>query len=35
MKYDEYQRGLASMGYKFFDKLLVEQLKMKLFLINN
>ena len=30
-KYDGYQRGLASMVYKCFDKkLLIEQLKMKL-----
>ena len=30
-KYDVYQRGLASMIYKFFDKnLLMEQLKMKI-----
>ena len=35
-KYDGYQCGLASMVYKFFDKnFLVEQLKMKLFLIKN
>ena len=34
-KYDGYQRGLASMVYKLFDKLLVEQLKMKLYLIKN
>ena len=36
-KYDGYQRGLASMVYKFFDKkkLLLEQLKMKLYLIKN
>ena len=35
-KYDGYQRGLASMIYNFFDKkFLVEQLKMKLFLIKN
>ena len=35
-KYDGYQWGLASEVYKFFDKkLLVEQLKMKLFLIKN
>ena len=32
-KYDGYQRGLASMVYKFFDKKsLVVVLKMKLFL---
>ena len=32
-KYDGYQRGLASMVYKFFDKkYLVVVLKMKLFL---
>ena len=37
LKYDGYQRGLASMVYKFFDKknLLVVVLKMKLFLTNN
>ena len=35
-KYDEYQRGLVSMVYKFFDKkLLMEQLTMKLYLMNN
>ena len=35
-KYDGYQHGLASMVYKFFiKKLTVEQLKMKLYLINN
>ena len=35
-KYDGYQRGLASMEYNVFDKnLLVEQLKMKFFLIKN
>ena len=35
-KYDGYQRGLASMIHNFFDKkFLVEQLKMKLFLIKN
>ena len=36
LKYDGYQRGLASMVYKSFDKkLLVEQLKMKLYVIKN
>ena len=36
LKYDGYKLGLASMVYKFFDKkLLVEQLKMKLYLIRN
>ena len=31
LKYDGYQRGLASMFYKVFDKkLLVKQLKMKI-----
>ena len=36
LKYDRYQRGLASMVYKFLvTKLLVEQLKMKLYLIEN
>ena len=35
-KYDGYQRGLASMFYKFFDKnLLVELLKVKLYLKTN
>ena len=35
-KYDGYQRGLASMFYKCFDKnLLVELLKVKLYLKNN
>ena len=35
-KYGGYQRGLASVVCKFCDKtLLVEQLKMKLFLIKN
>ena len=35
-KYDGCQRGLASMIHNFFDKkFLVEQLKMKLFLIKN
>ena len=35
-KYDGYQRGLASMFYKFFDKnLLVELLKVKLYLKKN
>ena len=35
-KYDGYQRGLASLVYKFFDKkLLVEQLKNKLFKMKN
>ena len=35
-KYDGYQRRLASMVYKFFNKkILVKQLKMKLYLINN
>ena len=35
-KYDGYQRGLASMVYKFLiKKFQVEQLKMKLFLIKN
>ena len=35
-KYDGYQRGIASMVYKFFaKKLLVVVLKMKLFLIKN
>ena len=35
-KYDGYLRGLASMVYKFFDKkLLVAELKMKIFLIKN
>ena len=34
--YDGYQRGLVSMVYTFFDKkLLVEQLKMKLYVIRN
>ena len=33
-KNNAYQRGLSSMFYKFFDKkLLVEQLKMKIFLV--
>ena len=33
-KYDGYQRSLASMVYKFFEKkILVDQLKMKLYLI--
>ena len=31
LKYDGYQRGFASMVYKFFDKkILVEQLKKKI-----
>ena len=35
-KYDGYQRGLASMFYKFFDKnLLVGLLKVKLYLKKN
>ena len=43
-KYDQHQRGIASIVYKFFDKkLLVEplclqinlQLKMKIFLVKN
>ena len=35
-KHVGYQRGLASMVYKFFNKrLLVEQLKMKLYLTRN
>ena len=36
-KYDGYQRGLASMVYKFFDikTFLVVVLKMKIFLIKN
>ena len=35
-KYDGYQRGFASMVYKFFDKkLLVAVLKMRKFLIKN
>ena len=35
-KYDGYQRGLASMVYKCFDKkLLIAVLKMKIFLIKN
>ena len=36
-KYNGYQRGLASMVYKFFDKkkLWVEKLKTKIFLIRN
>ena len=35
-KYNGYQRSLASMVYNFFDKnLLVEVLKIKLFLIKN
>ena len=35
-KYDGYQRRLASVVYKLFNKkILVEQLKMKLYLINN
>ena len=35
-KYDEYQRGLASMVYKYFDKKIqVEQLQKKIFQINN
>ena len=35
-KYDGYQRGLISMVYKYFDKkLLIEQLKIKLYLITN
>ena len=34
--YDEYQRGLVSMVYKFFDKkILAVVLKMKLFLVKN
>ena len=36
IKYDRYQRGLASMVYELFEKkLLVVTLKMKIFLINN
>ena len=36
LKYDGYQRRLASMVYKFLvRKLLLEQLKMKLYLIEN
>ena len=35
-KYDGYQRRLASVVYKLFNKkILVEQLKIKLYLINN
>ena len=35
-KYNGYQCGLVSMVYKFFDKKsLVEQLKMKSFLLKN
>ena len=35
-RYDGYQRGIASMVYKFFaKKLLVVVLKMKIFLIKN
>ena len=35
-KYDKYQHVLASVVYKFFDrKLLVEYLKLKLYLIKN
>ena len=35
-KYDEYQCGLASMVYKYFDKKIqVEQLQKKIFQINN
>ena len=35
-KYDWYQRGIASMVYKYFDeKLLVVVLNMKIFLIKN
>ena len=36
-KYDGYQRGLASMVYNFFliERLPVEQLKMKIFIIKN
>ena len=35
-KYDGYQKGLASMAYRFFDKNLLEVvLKMKLYKINN
>ena len=35
-KYDGQQRRLASVVYKLFNKkILVEQLKMKLYLINN
>ena len=35
-KYDGYQRGLSSMVFRLFDKKLqVEQLKMKIFLIQN
>ena len=36
-KYDEYQRGLASVVYNFFDKkkLLVVVLKIRIFLIKN
>ena len=35
-KYDGYQRELASMVYKFFDKkLLVAAMKMTIFLIKN
>ena len=36
LKHDGYQRGLASMVYKLFDKKLpVEQLTMELYLIKN
>ena len=35
-KYDGYQKGLASMAYRFFDKNLLEVvLKMKFYKINN
>ena len=35
-KYDGYQRGFASIVYKFLIKnLQVEQLKMKIFLVKN
>ena len=35
-KYDEYQKGLASMVYKFFDKnIMAQPLKMKICLIKN
>ena len=36
-QYDGYQRGIAAMVYKLFDKkeLLVVILKMEIFLINN
>ena len=36
LKYDRHQHGITSMVYKCFDKkLLVEQLKRKLYLIKN